>query len=171
MWILILYIGHVRLLYIGMSHRSLPSQWVANPGNSELQDEDTVTICVCVCLHVCVCSVAQLCPTLWGPMDCNLPSSCAHRIFQARILGWSAISYSRDLPNLGSNRRLLWPLKEKHQIYHSIWLNNSFSCFLTSSYLCWWERTELQVYFEGHFTWRKLISTNYWRSFYMKKVN
>ena len=118
-------------------------------------------LCVCVCLHVCVCSVAQLCPTLWGPMDCNLPSSCAHRIFQARILGWSAISYSRDLPNLGSNRRLLWPLKEKHQIYHSIWLNNSFSCFLTSSYLCWWERTELQVYFEGHFTWRKLISTNY----------
>ena len=47
-----------------MSGLPLPSQWVANPGNSELQVEDTVTVCVCVCLHVCVCSVAQLCPTL-----------------------------------------------------------------------------------------------------------
>ena len=47
-----------------MSGLPLPSQWVANPGNSELQVEDTVTVCVCVCLHMCVCSVAQLCPTL-----------------------------------------------------------------------------------------------------------
>ena len=29
---------------------------------------------------------SQSCPTLWDPMDCSLPSSFVHRIFQARIL-------------------------------------------------------------------------------------
>ena len=30
--------------------------------------------------------VAQLCPTLRDPMDCSLPGSSAHGIFQARVL-------------------------------------------------------------------------------------
>ena len=30
--------------------------------------------------------VAQLCPTLCDPMDCSLPDSSVHGIFQARIL-------------------------------------------------------------------------------------
>ena len=30
--------------------------------------------------------VAQLCPTLSDPMDCSLPGSAVHRIFQARVL-------------------------------------------------------------------------------------
>ena len=39
--------------------------------------------------------VAQLCPTLWDPMDCSLPGSTVRGIFQARILKWVAISFSR----------------------------------------------------------------------------
>ena len=39
--------------------------------------------------------VAQLCLTLHGPMDCSLPGSSAHGIFQARVLEWVAISFSR----------------------------------------------------------------------------
>ena len=35
------------------------------------------------------------------PMDCSLPSSSVHGIFQARILHWVAISSSEDLPNPG----------------------------------------------------------------------
>ena len=46
--------------------------------------------CVCVCVLV-----AQLCPTLCDPMDCNPPGSSVHEIFQARILEWVAISFSR----------------------------------------------------------------------------
>ena len=38
---------------------------------------------------------AQSCPTLCDPMDCNPPGSSVHGIFQARILGWTAISSSR----------------------------------------------------------------------------
>ena len=39
--------------------------------------------------------VAQSCPTLCDPMDCRLPGSSIHGIFQARILECVAISFSR----------------------------------------------------------------------------
>ena len=38
--------------------------------------------------------VAQLCPTLSDPMDCSLPGSSIHEIFQARVLEWGAIVFS-----------------------------------------------------------------------------
>ena len=41
------------------------------------------------------CSVAKSCLTLRDPMDCSLPGSSAHGIFQARILEWVAVSFSR----------------------------------------------------------------------------
>ena len=50
---------------------------------------------------------AHSCLILCDPMDYSLPGSSVHGIFQARILEWVAISYSRgsaqpgDLPNPG----------------------------------------------------------------------
>ena len=41
---------------------------------------DSVTPCWCGCL------VAKSCPTLGNPIDCSLPGSSVHVIFQARIL-------------------------------------------------------------------------------------
>ena len=38
--------------------------------------------------------VAQSCPTLSDPMDCSLPGSFVHGIFQARVLEWGAIAFS-----------------------------------------------------------------------------
>ena len=38
--------------------------------------------------------VAQLCLTLHDPMDCSLPGSSIHGIFQARVLEWVAIAFS-----------------------------------------------------------------------------
>ena len=38
--------------------------------------------------------VAQSCPALSDPMDCSLPGSSAHGIFQARVLEWGAIAFS-----------------------------------------------------------------------------
>jgi len=38
--------------------------------------------------------VAQSCPTLSDPMDCSLPGSSIHWIFQARVLEWGAIAFS-----------------------------------------------------------------------------
>ena len=44
---------------------------------------------------LCLCSVTELCLTLCNPMDCSLPGSSVHGIFEARILDQIAISYSR----------------------------------------------------------------------------
>ena len=38
--------------------------------------------------------VTQSCLTLRNPMDCSLPGSSAHGIFQARVLEWGAIAFS-----------------------------------------------------------------------------
>ena len=38
--------------------------------------------------------VAQSCPTLRDHMDCSLPGSSVHGIFQARVLEWGAIAFS-----------------------------------------------------------------------------
>ena len=39
--------------------------------------------------------VAQSCPTLCDPTDCSLPGFSVHGIFQAIVLEWTAISFSR----------------------------------------------------------------------------
>ena len=39
--------------------------------------------------------VAQSCLILSDPMDCSLPGSTVHGIFQARVLEWVAIAFSR----------------------------------------------------------------------------
>ena len=55
----------------------------------------------------CVC--AQSCPTLFDPMDSNLPGSSVHGIFQVWILEWVAFLQG-IFPTQGSNPRLLSPL-------------------------------------------------------------
>ena len=39
--------------------------------------------------------VTQSCPNLCDPMDCSLPGTSVHGIFQARVLEWVAIYFSR----------------------------------------------------------------------------
>ena len=43
------------------------------------------------------CEVDQSCPILCNPMDCILSGSSIHGIFQARVLEWVAISFSRGI--------------------------------------------------------------------------
>jgi len=42
--------------------------------------------------------VAQSCPTVRETIDCSLPGSSVHGIFQARVLEWDAIAFSNDHP-------------------------------------------------------------------------
>ena len=44
--------------------------------------------------------VSQLCPTLSDPMDCSLPGSSIHGIFQARVLEWIAIAFSVNIVSI-----------------------------------------------------------------------
>ena len=50
-------------------------------------------MCVCVCVCVCVHVLSHV--SLYDPMDCSPPDSFAHGVFQARVLEWIAISFSR----------------------------------------------------------------------------
>ena len=65
--------------------------------------------------------VAQLCPTLWDPVDCSPPGSSVHGIFQARILEGVAISFSRgssqardgsQVSCIAGRRFILWATRE-----------------------------------------------------------
>ena len=44
--------------------------------------------------------VAQSYPTLSNTMDCSLPGSSIHGIFQARVLEWVAIAFSKEKPGV-----------------------------------------------------------------------
>ena len=55
----------------------------------------------------------QSCPTLCDPMDCSLPGSPVHGIFQARILEWGAIGFSDWLAR---KRHFLWNQSPKQEV-------------------------------------------------------
>ena len=55
---------------------------------------------VCLPEYTCACLVAQLCLILCDPMDSSPPDSSDHGIFQARILEWVTIPFSRESSQL-----------------------------------------------------------------------
>ena len=81
-----------------------------------------------------MCVWAQSLTHVWlfcGPLDCSLPGSSAHVIFQARILEWVAISYSLDL---------FWYVTRIGQMAYSerlvaVWDLKPISEFLILSYI------------------------------------
>ena len=58
--------------------------------------------------------VAPPCPTLSDPMDCSLPGSIVHGIFQARVLEWGAIAFS-EIASLERN------ISTNGKIQFSVW--------------------------------------------------
>ena len=58
----------------------------------------------CHFLPQCMKVKVKSCPTLHDPMDCSLPGSSVHAIFQARVLEWVAIAFSKSI----ANRRQRW---------------------------------------------------------------
>ena len=79
--------------------------------------------------------VTQLCSTLSNPMDCSLPGSSVHGIFQARVLEWVAIAFSGccflELPKISyhkldgfNNRYQLFSQKKEESLpFLTIWMN------------------------------------------------
>ena len=65
--------------------------------------------------------VAQSCLTLGDPMDCSLPGSSVHGIFQARIREWGAIFWIRVKVNWkkareSGRREEGWPVKNSNAL-------------------------------------------------------
>ena len=59
--------------------------------------------------HCAACVLTHSAVTLCDPVDCSPPGSSVHGIFQARVLEWVAISYSR-----GSSQHILYLLHLLH---------------------------------------------------------
>ena len=84
------------------SAQLVPLPFVNSVLTSEVLDSCTVEVWLgefsaLLCHHVkeSESEVAQSCLTLCDPMDCSPPRSFVHGIFQARVLEWLALSFSR----------------------------------------------------------------------------
>ena len=86
----------------------------------------------CICTNLapaCMGLVTQSRLTLCDPLDCNLPSSSVHGIFQARILEWVAIPFSR-----GSS----WPRDQTRISCVSCIAGGFLTLWATGEALCQW---------------------------------
>ena len=59
--------------------------------------------------------VAQSCLALHDPINCSLPGSSVHGIFQARVLEWGAITFS-ILVASNRKRNKIWLIKEHNLV-------------------------------------------------------
>ena len=100
--ILLLYLGLLLLLLLSRfslsdsmwSHRWQPTR-LPHPWNSLGKNTGVGCHFPLQCVKMkSESEVAQSCQTLSNPMDCSLPGSAIHGIFQARVLEWSAIAFS-----------------------------------------------------------------------------
>ena len=65
------------------------------------------------------CTLSHFC--LFNPLDCSLPGSSAHTIFQARILEWVAVPSPGHLPHLGIESNVSFgSCIGRRALYHSI---------------------------------------------------
>ena len=64
----------------------------------------------------CICAQSVSCVWLCNPMDCSLLGSSVHGIFQARILQWVAISYSRGSSQRRDRTCISWVSSNGRQI-------------------------------------------------------
>ena len=107
-----------------------PNEYLKYMENVSCEKINIFTHCACVCL------VSQSCLTLWNPVDCSLPGSSVHGIFQARILEWVDISSPR-----GSS----WPRDQT-------WVS-CVSC-ICRWILCHWAIGEACCWDQGGFQWQ-----------------
>ena len=58
-------------------------------------------------MHESESEVAQSCPTLRDPLDCSLPGSSDHGIFQARVLEWVATALTEFQMHVGYEKEMI----------------------------------------------------------------
>ena len=89
-----------------------------------------VRVCVCVCVCVCTRALARTCAlsvvsNSLRPHGCSLPGSPVCGIFQARMLEWVAVPFSRSLSQHRDRTHVSWVSCIGRQIlYHSCCLGS-----------------------------------------------
>ena len=108
----------------------LSSVWLCDPHGLQ----QAMPPCSSPSSRICSGEVVQSCLTLCNPVDCSLPGSSVHGIFQARILEWVAISFSR-----GSSwpRDWTWVSHTVGRLF-TIWATREDPEFAKTPPLDWW---------------------------------
>ena len=76
------------------AHRRQPTR-IPHPSGSVGKNNGVGFHFLLQCMKVkCESEVTQWCPTFSHPMDCSLPGSSIHGIFQERVLEWGATAFS-----------------------------------------------------------------------------
>ena len=90
--LLLLLLSHFSVSDSVLPHRRPPTR-LPHPWNSPGKNTGVGCHFLLQCMKVkSEREVAQLCLTLRNLMDCSLPGSSVHGIFQARVLEWGAIT-------------------------------------------------------------------------------
>ena len=91
---LLLLLSHFSRVRLCATHRRQPTR-LPHPWDSLGKNTGVGFHFLLQCMKVkSESEAAQSCPTLSDPMDCSLPGSSIHGIFQARVLEWGAIAFS-----------------------------------------------------------------------------
>ena len=91
-------------------------------------------------------AVAQSCPTLSDLMDCSLPGSSVHGIFQARVLEWGAIACFDNGILLSHKKECIWVSSnevEEPRAYYTQWSKSEREILIlyTDAYI--WESKKM----------------------------
>ena len=117
--------------------------------------------------------VPQLCPALCDPMDYSLSGSSVHGIFQARVLEWIAISFSRGssqprnrtrVSRIAGRRFTVWPTREysntaaRYIVSTKSWVGICINMSLSHQNVL---STSIRYVFVHRFIWHILLSTHH----------
>ena len=90
-------LSHFSRVWLCVTHRRQPTR-LPHPRDSPGKNTGVGCHFLLQCMKMkSESEVTQSCPTLRDPMDCSLPGSSIHGIFQARVLEWGAIAFSKFL--------------------------------------------------------------------------
>ena len=126
-WIptMLLLLSHFSRVWFCATHRQQPTR-LPCPWDSPGKNTGVGCHFLLQCMKVkSESEVTQLCPTLCNPMDCSPPGSSAHGIFQARVLEWGAIAFSKFLPYCTTKTHFL-----ATSAYSYLWIWAQSQCLL-----------------------------------------
>ena len=163
---MLLLLSHFSRVRLCATHRRQPTR-LPDPWDSPSKNTGMGCHFLLQCMKVkSESEVAQSCPTLGDPMDCSLPGSSVHGIFQARVLEWGDYSHEikrhlhlgrkvmTNLDSLLKSRDITLPIKVhivKAMVFpvvmygYESWTIKKVECQRIDAFELWYLRRLLRV--------------------------
>ena len=127
--LLLLLLSHFSCFQLGATHRRQPTR-LPRPWDSPGKNTGVGCHFLLQCMKVKSESEdAQPYPTFSDPVDCSLPGSSIHEIFQAKVLEWGAIAFSERSLYLSLNSNcIIFFLENISKIRLSVSVYETYTC-------------------------------------------